>query len=193
MERLGSMNHVSDRPMQNAAPWRLNTTTASNDSELAEDEHPMNTTTSYPILPSRPILPHIATSCSNSRCNVPLEFPVPSPQPRPGTLLQIRCFQCQNITSHAFYPGQVPSSSIAHNGGAKVNSNTGNKPSSGPSSAGAQPRKGRKIGTQERPLETGYYDILGVPITATADDIKKAYSTVFPQSPFLLDAHIKKF
>ena len=144
----------------------------------------MNTTTSYPILPSRPILPHIATSCSNTRCNVPLEFPVPSPQPRPGTLLQIRCFQCQNITSHAFYPGQVPSSSVATNGGAKLNSSTANKPSGGSSSAGAQARKGRKIGTQERPLETGYYDILGVPVTATTDDIKKAYSTFFTSQTF---------
>jgi len=146
----------------------------------------MNTTTSYPILPSRPILPHIATSCSNTRCSVRLEFPVPSPQPRPGTLLQIRCFQCQNITSHAFYPGQVPSSSVATNGGVKSNSSTANKPSGGSSSAGAQARKGRKIGTQERPLETGYYDILGVPVTATTDDIKKAYSTFFHLSNLLL-------
>src|SRR6202044_1916617 len=98
----------------------------------------------------RPVLPHIATTCSNVKCNTPLEFPVPSPQPRPGMLLQIRCFACQNIFSHAFYPGQVPSSSISNNNASKSGSTPPN-PSSG--STAAQPRKGRKIGTQERPLE----------------------------------------
>jgi len=112
-----------------------------------------------PILSSRPVIPHIRTSCSN--CNLPLEFPVPNPNPPPSTLLQVRCFQCQTVFNHAFYPGQLPPN-FADPGVSKHSI-------SGPS------RKGRKIGTDERPLETGYYDLLGVPIDATADDIKKAY------------------
>ncbi|EDR13834.1 uncharacterized protein LACBIDRAFT_309287 [Laccaria bicolor S238N-H82] len=90
----------------------------------------MNST--YPIPPSRHILPHIGTTCSNPRCTTPLEFPVPSPYLHPGTLLQIRCFQCQMIVS----PGL---------------DGTGEQQQQ-------QQRKGRKIGTQERPLTTSVLD-----------------------------------
>lgn len=140
----------------------------------------------YPILPSRPIQPHIATVCPNKRCNHPLEFPVPNPLPRQGTLLQIRCFSCQNVLTHAFYPGQIPSSKESTPGTSNGNHR------SAPSSSNAAPRqqqqkKGRKIGTQERPLETGYYDILGVPVNATTDDIKRAYSMLLGYSVLSVD------
>jgi hypothetical protein len=98
------------------------------------------------ILPSRPVIPHIQTGCA--KCSAALEFPVPNPHPRPGTLLQIRCFSCNNVIQHAFYAAQVPASSYSSSLGGSSSSGAGQN------NNGAQtPRKGRKIGTQERPLE----------------------------------------
>jgi hypothetical protein len=126
----------------------------------------MNSSSS-PILPSRPIIPHIPIVSGCPKCKAALEFPVPTPHPRPGAILRIRCFSCENVISHAFYATQIPPSS----GGASSSSTAGQ------SNGGQTPpaRKGRKFGTQERPLETGYYDILGITPAATTDEVKKAY------------------
>ncbi|CAK5278241.1 unnamed protein product, partial [Mycena citricolor] len=124
------------------------------------------------VLPSRPLAPHIPISSGCPACKSPLEFPVPNPAPRPGTLLKIRCFSCENVISHTFYPAQIPAFYTTSNSSPSASSS-----GAGPSGAsGAQtPRKGRRFGTQEKPLETGYYDILGITPTATTDDVKKAY------------------
>lgn len=122
----------------------------------------------YPVQPSRQYIPHIRSQCSH--CNVQVEFPVLSPTPAQGTLLRVRCFKCQSTYTHAFYPTQLPPG---------YSTSSSSTPPHNPIGSGSTPpsnaRKGRKIGTQEKPLETGYYDLLGVPIDASTDDIKKSY------------------
>ena len=104
------------------------------------------------ILESRPIVSHTQTQCP--QCRIHLEYP--SQPPATSTAPQVRCFGCTTV----FAPPPPPSPSRSP------------APQSG---APATPRRGRRIGTADKPLETGYYDVLGVPVDATTDDVKKAY------------------
>ncbi|KAF8516195.1 X-domain of DnaJ-containing-domain-containing protein [Hysterangium stoloniferum] len=62
--------------------------------------------------------------------------------------------------------------SLTHNTGSASSFSTGDS-----KSHSGQPKRtgGRSIGAQERPLETEYYEILGIKIDATMEKVKKAY------------------
>ncbi|KZT00322.1 uncharacterized protein LAESUDRAFT_739680 [Laetiporus sulphureus 93-53] len=58
------------------------------------------------------------------------------------------------------------------------------KSSDSTSSQNQMPCRGRKIGIQEKLLETKYYDILGIPVDVTTDNIKKAYHSPHAEECF---------
>ena len=97
------------------------------------------------------------TSCAH--CSAQLEYLAPSASSR--LEIELECAQCHKrwITSQT-EPSRTASSS--------------KKGATGSTGSGGGGSK-RKIGTDDRPLETDYYDLLGLPITCTSEEVKKAY------------------
>ncbi len=117
-------------------------------------------------LPSRLATPHVLLGpCS--RCLTPLEFLPPTSPPSPVSY-RIQCFQCGNVLSHSMsshsIAGAVSSQTAQSNG----------KPSN-PSGA----RKGRKIGTDERPL-VGFFSHLPLTISTLTLHLTPLIVSILP-------------
>jgi len=102
------------------------------------------------IIQSRPREAYVAITCAH--CKAHLEYLPPPSSQSPKDSYLIQCYSC----SQTFFP----------------NSSAGATSSSTKPSA---KKSGRRIGTDERPLETEYYDVLGLTPKATPLEIKAAY------------------
>ncbi|KAF8927642.1 hypothetical protein BGZ58_010248, partial [Dissophora ornata] len=105
-------------------------------------------------------------------CNTPVEFLMPKTT---GEVIYIECFSCKQVLSIDIqYPQKGGSASATAGTGTPNSNNKKDAPSSKPKRTGA--------GSDASPLETELYDILGVPVDATATQIKKNYRALALQN-----------
>ncbi|CAO1635093.1 unnamed protein product [Parajaminaea phylloscopi] len=121
------------------------------------------------VVDSRPKEQWVTASCPYPKCRTTLEYPAPTPQqaaalsPTDNTF-KVTCFKCKGRFEPPNAGRTIREAKGAANG-ANGGSGSGTK---------VQQTK-RRIGTDERPLDMTYYDILGLPASATPDDIKRSY------------------
>ncbi|KAI8080241.1 X-domain of DnaJ-containing-domain-containing protein [Gilbertella persicaria] len=101
------------------------------------------------VFESRKPEPYIKTSCR--KCITPIEF-LPEGQ-TVGQKVSVKCWACEQVETYT-----VTDANEAHT---KPNQNK-SKPN-------------RRKGTDEKPVSTEYYELLGLQVTADQDEIKKAY------------------
>ncbi|SPO25144.1 related to DnaJ-like protein [Ustilago trichophora] len=110
-------------------------------------------------LTSRPKQPYVSVSCPYTTCRASIEYLPPSPAhlsalPSHETSFTVTCCNCNKQFEP---PGATKMVREARKSGGK------------------EVARKRRIGTDENPLDMTYYDILGVPASATIEEIKKAY------------------
>lgn len=91
------------------------------------------------------------------KCSVELEFPLPADPSKLGRPLNVKCYNCANRNLFTAKDSSSASSSTSS------------------TSQGIAKKFGFKIGSDESPVSTEYYDIFGVSPTASAAEIKKRY------------------
>ncbi|SPO32195.1 related to DnaJ-like protein [Ustilago trichophora] len=110
-------------------------------------------------LTSRPKQPYVSVSCPYTTCRASIEYLAPSPAdlsalPSHESSFTVTCCSCNKQFEP---PGATKMVREARKSGGK------------------DVARKRRIGTDENPLDMTYYDILGVPASATIEEIKKAY------------------
>ncbi|KAF9969554.1 hypothetical protein BGZ73_008051, partial [Actinomortierella ambigua] len=106
-------------------------------------------------------------------CSTPVEFLLPK---ETGEMIYIECYQCKQVLSIDIQMPRAKSPTSTSSSG------TGSSAKRESVNGSSKPTRRAGTGTNENPLETELYDVLGVKPTATESEIKKAYRALALQN-----------
>ena len=123
----------------------------------------MSSDTAKLVLPSRKKEPYVAVSCPYVDCRGSIEYLAPTKESVSSLPAHVTTFSVTCAACHRNFDPPASSKTLRE---IRAQLQHGER--------GSQKIR-RRIGTDENPLDMTYYDVLGVPATATDVDIKKAY------------------